>query len=267
MDWDAAYSNSGAVPQAPDYLKRWESAAAAFRGTAANARLDVVYGDADRARYDLFLPDQPAKGLAIFIHGGYWRILSKDSFSHLASGALAHGWAVAIPSYTLCPAIRISGITQQIAEMIEHAADTVPGPVRIAGHSAGGHLASRMACTDVALSKEVSERISHVLSISGVHDLRPLMETGMNADFQLDDDEAEAESPALQIPRPGTHLTAWVGGDELPEFLRQNALIANIWTGLGAACQAVEDTRRHHFDVIEALADPRSPLTRCWLDD
>ena len=34
------------------------------------------------------------------------------------------------------------------------------------------------------------------------------------------------------------------------------------WAGLGAATECVIDPGRHHFDVIEGLADPASPLMR-----
>ena len=36
--------------------------------------------------------------------------------------------------------------------------------------------------------------------------------------------------------------------------------------GLGAATECVIDPGRHHFDVIEGLADPASPLMRRLLD-
>jgi arylformamidase len=53
----------------------------------------------------------------------------------------------------------------------------------------------------------------------------------------------------------------WVGADERPEFRRQSALLANVWTGLGARTRAVEALGRHHFDVVADLTDAGSPLT------
>jgi arylformamidase len=122
-----------------------------------------------------------------------------------------------------------------------------------------------MVCRDTPLPQGVQARIAHVLTISGVHDLRPLLRTAINADLRLDPAEAQGESPALQEPLPGTRLTAWVGAGERPEFIRQTELIANIWTGLGAATRTVHDPGRHHFDVIDGLAEPDSPILRGWL--
>ena len=43
--------------------------------------------------------------------------------------------------------------------------------------------------------------------------------------------------------------------------MRQSELIANIWSGLGAAAKCVRLTGRHHFDVISELTDSDSALT------
>jgi len=154
-----------------------------------------------------------------------------------------------------------------VAAAIAAAAGRVGGPVRLAGHSAGGHLVTRMICAGTHLPPEVILRIVHVLSISGVHDLRPLLRTAMNADFRLTGASAAAESPALLVPVEGIPVTAWVGGDERPEFVRQTTLLANIWTGMGMDMRQVIEPGRHHFDVIDSLAEPDGALTECLLGD
>ncbi|MFO8212416.1 hypothetical protein R2K36_33690, partial [Pseudomonas aeruginosa] len=86
-------------------------------------------------------------------------------WSHLAAGPLARGWAVAMPGYTLCPENRIAGITRQVARAVETIARAQAGPLRLTGHSAGGHLVSRLVCADAPLSEEVRDRVGHVVSI------------------------------------------------------------------------------------------------------
>jgi hypothetical protein len=88
----------------------------------------------------------------------------------------------------------------------------------------------------------------------------------MNDTLRMDAAEAATESAALQTPIEGLSLCCWVGEEERPEFRRQNALLANIWTGLGARTKAVEAPGRHHFGVIEELADPASGLIEAWVD-
>ncbi|PWC56478.1 esterase [Azospirillum sp. TSH7] len=268
VDWDDAYSNSAYIPGGDTYPARWAERAAAFRveiAGAGRAELDLPYGDGERERYDLFRPEGAPKGTVVFVHGGYWMAFDKGRWSHLAAGPLARGWAVAMPSYTLCPENRIAGITRQVARAVEAIAAAEAGPLRLTGHSAGGHLVSRLACADAPLSEEVQDRVGHVVSISGLHDLRPLLNTGMNATLRLDEAEAAAESPALLRPRPGTGITCWVGAAERPEFVRQSELLANVWLGLGVATALRLAEARHHFDVIDDLTDPDSELVQTLL--
>lgn len=269
-DWDNAYANGANIAGGERWPGLWVDPATAFRTArvaAGRAELDIAYGPAERNQLDLFLPDGEAKGLVVFIHGGFWLRLDKSFWSHLATGPLANGYAVAMPSYTLCPDIRISGIVREIGAAVEKAASMVEGPIRLTGHSAGGHLATRMITATSPLPEAVRSRIVNTVSISGVHDLRPMMATAMNGDLKIDAAEAMAESPALLVPMDGARVTCWVGAAERAEFRRQNALLANIWTGLGAATDAVEEPDRHHFDVIDGLAQADHPLTRCLLTD
>jgi acetyl esterase/lipase len=264
-DWTDAYSNGIHIAGSDRWPAAWAEPARAFRETLlgdGRARLDLAYGEGERNRFDLFLPQGAPKGLAVFVHGGYWQSFDKSYWSHLAAGPLAHGHAVAMPSYTLCPEIRIGGIVAEIGAAITAAAAMVQGPVMLTGHSAGGHLVSRMASATSPLPGSVVSRIRHVVSISGVHDLRPLMRAAINANLRIDEAEALAESPALLRPADNIRLTCWVGGAERAEFVRQNALLANIWTGLGAETATVEAPDKHHFNVIDGLADPTHPLTR-----
>jgi acetyl esterase/lipase len=165
-----------------------------------------------------------------------------------------------MPSYDLAPTVSIADITRQIAAATEKAATLVDGPIRLSGHSAGGHLVTRMVCRDSPLARRVRRRVDAVVSISGLHDLRPLLRTTMNAELGLDKTEAMAESAALQEPIDSIRLICWVGAGERPEFIRQSDLLANIWTGLGIETSVVHAPGRHHFDVIDDLADAQSGL-------
>lgn len=268
-DWNAAYTNWPHIPESGRWPAAWIEPAQAFRDTLTShrKRLDLAYGGQPRNRFDLFLPEVAPQGLVVFVHGGYWMRFDRTHWSHLAAGPLAQGWAVAQPGYTLCPDIRITGIVAEVAQAVEAAAALIDGPIRLVGHSAGGHLATRLACADTGLSRQTRRRIAAVLSISGVHDLRPLLGVGFNDTLKLDAEEAARESPALQVPLPGVRLTCWVGSAELAEFVRQSALLANVWTGLGAATALVVEPDRHHFNVVDGLADPEHALTRALLAD
>jgi arylformamidase len=260
MEFDAAYDNAGHVASSATYPPKWAAAAAAFRDAlGARARLDLPWGAGERHGFDLFGPESgQAKGLLVFVHGGYWRRFDRSFWSHLAAGPLAHGWAVAMPSYDLCPTVRVSDITAQMVRAVTAAAAEVAGPIRLAGHSAGGHLVARLGVPRM-LPEAVAARLARIVPISPVADLRPLLRTSMNDDLQLDAAEAEAESPVLQ-PRPVAPVTVWVGAAELPAFVDQAG-----WLGTAWGAEVVRSPGEHHFSVVEPLADPESALTRACL--
>ncbi|MCA0995271.1 alpha/beta hydrolase [Alloyangia pacifica] len=265
MDLSDAYANAAHIEGAADYPPRWSAAAEVFRGEmqAAGRLRSLSYGEGERQALDLFLPEGTPRGLVVFVHGGYWLKFDRSVWSHLAAGPLAQGWAVAMPSYDLCPDVRISEITRQIAAAVTVAAGEVAGPLRLTGHSAGGHLVARMLAPGL-LPAAVAERIAGVVPISPLSNLAPLMQTDMNAGLKLDAAEAEAESPIHQ-PAPRVPVTVWVGGDERPVFLDQARWLGEAWSG--GDCDVVIDPGLHHFNVIDGLAEASSPLCRAVTGD
>ena len=262
-DPDDAYENRAHIPNADGHLAAWPADAAAFRATQAGAGIDLAHGDAARARHDLFPPAGgigAARGLAAFIHGGYWVALSKDDFSHMAAGLMQRGWAVAVIGYTLAPQARIAEITQEVAAAMRRLAETGGGPLRLVGHSAGGHLVSRMMCDDIDLGATATQRLDRVVSVSGLHDLRPLRHLAKNGLWRLDDEESRAESPLLRTPRAGIDLVCVAGADERPEFIRQNAILPLAWQGLGVNCHSQLLAGHHHFSIIDTMAQADSRL-------
>ena len=256
MELDDAYANTAYIPGADAYPEKWAQAAASFRAQC-QCELDLAYGEGPRLRYDLFHPPRLSKGLVVFVHGGYWLRFDKSFWSHLAAGPLAHGWTVAMPSYTLCPEVRITDIRREVMASIASIALRVPGPIRLVGHSAGGHLVARASVPKSGARWQ--DRLERTVPISPVADLGPLLRTSMNADLKLDEAEVKSESPVCQ-PKPSVPVTVWVGSDERPVFLEQAEALATAWQ-----CEKVIAAGKHHFDVIEALADPDSALTKAVL--
>jgi arylformamidase len=243
-----AYQNAAFIPDGMTYPARWAADAAAFR--AKHPPETIPYGPTDRQALDLFRPADP-RGLLVFIHGGYWKQFHRHDWSHLAAGALARGWAVAMPSYDLCPAVRIADITRQMRAALQTAMAHIPGPTVLTGHSAGGHLTARLAATP---------GLSRAVPISPLSNLAPLMATDMNATLRIDGPEAAAESPMLH-PRPSTPTHIWVGADERPAFLDQARWLATAWKAPLTVAPG-----QHHFNVIDGLADAGSPLMTALLE-
>ncbi len=266
---DQQYDNRARVPDHPRILDGWAAASAHVRANAPQARLGLRYGPGDGETLDLFPPGAPVAGGApvlVFIHGGYWRSLDKDDFSFIAPVFNSAGALVMVPNYALCPAVSIEHIALQMARAVvwalDHAAEHGGDPSRIAlvGHSAGGHLATMLlTCRWKELDPELPlQPLAGALSISGLYDLEPLRHTPrVQGDLRLTPASVARLSPAF-FPRPkNTRLFAVVGLDESDEFLRQNALIRDVWGPTAVpVCETVPGT--NHFNVLNGLADPGS---------
>jgi arylformamidase len=131
----------------------------------------------------------------------------------------------------------------------------------VAGHSAGGHLTAMMMAAlwpayDPRLPKDL---FKGGLAISGIYDLRPLLQAAwLNADLKLDEAAALKSSPAFLPPATRAPVMTCVGGDESSEFRRQNALLGERWQAVFAGDIPMPGT--HHFSVLDGLADPASAL-------
>jgi len=253
---DAAYDNSAAVANSGELLADFEARSARLRA-ARPEHLDLRYGTAERNRIDYFAASAPGP-LLVFIHGGYWQMRRKETFSFLAEGPLAHGIHVAMAGYTLAPEKSLAGIVDEIRSALNwlarHAADYGGDPQRImvSGWSAGGHLAALMLDAPV---------IRAGLAISGIFDLEPVRLNYLNAKLGLDTAEARRLSPLFNLPARSAPLILACGGGELPELQRQSADCAAARVLAGLPGRLVRLPHLNHFTILEELARPAGQLT------
>ena len=267
LDYEAEYNNRARVPEHPDIFSRWARDAQAFRAdasTESRAELGIGYGTSPRQIIDLFAPAGGTQApLAMFVHGGYWRSLEPQMFSHMARGLNARGVCVAVAGYDLCPQVRITDIVGQVRQACLYLWHRFGRRVLVSGHSAGGHLAACMLATDwKSFAPDVpADLVPCAYSVSGVFDLAPLCGVSMNADLRLDEAEAQAMSPCGWPVTQGRVLDVVVGAQESSEFLRQSRNIADVWRRGGAETRYEELAGMNHFTVLDAMADADSAMT------
>ena len=175
---DAAYNNTDAVKNSAELNEARINASAAFR-KAHPQHLDLRYGPRERNVWDLFPaadPTRPASSSSMAATGS---ATASDQFASLIAGPCAHGWAAALPGYTLAPDASLTEIVAEINAALDWLAANGPahgitGKVVLSGWSAGGHLTA--ACLG-------HSRVSAGLSISGVFELGPIRDTYLNEKF------------------------------------------------------------------------------------
>jgi len=267
IDYEAEYNNRARVPEHAEIFAAWTRAAASYRAEAAQdgcAELGIRYGETARQTIDLFRPPNGAtSALALFVHGGYWRSLDPSIFSHMARGLNAHGVAVAVAGYDLCPALSVGDIVEEIRRACHHLWRRCGHRMLVYGHSAGGHLAACMLATDwKRVAPDLpADLVPAACAISGVFDLTPLVGIAMNQDLRLREDEARCVSPLFWTAPQGRTLDIVIGANESDEFLRQSRRLADAWGRAGVAVRLEEMPGANHFTVIDGLADPQSAIT------
>jgi arylformamidase len=261
IDYEAEYNNRIRISDYPSIIARWKSASAVARQVAP-ADLDQPYGPGERQRYDLYHAGEHTAPLIVYIHGGYWQLGSRQDTAFVAHAFNAAGIDIALPSYSLCPAVSVMQIIDELRRCLAVVWTATRKRPVVAGHSAGGHLTAAMLATDWSTVPGVPPDLVRAgCAISGVFELAPLITTTMNVAMRLDHDAAAAASPLLWPPPPaGRTLVAAVGGEETPEFHRQSRAMTERWASAGVATEYMSISGANHFTVVDELTRPDSAL-------
>ncbi len=264
---DRMYNNRERVPEHPAHFRRWAAESADAMRTQQR-ELDIRYGGGPREHLDIFPTAQPDAPVLFFIHGGYWRALDKRDHSFIAPAFTQEGACVVIPNYALCPAVTVPEIVMQMVRALAWTWRNIarrggdPSRITVVGHSAGGHLAAMMmACVWPVYGRDLpADLVKGALSISGLHDLDPIMHSPfLQSSLHLTKQQVRQASPALLPPPALGRLYALTGGEESEEYLRQNRLMREAWGDERVpVCEALPGL--NHFTVLESLIEPGQRL-------
>jgi len=254
------------VPNAGAIIPDWRKRASATREKYP-PHCDYKYGPHPRETVDVFHAPN-AKGTVIYIHGGYWRMLSKFETSFVAEHYVAQGYSVVLFNYPLCPDVTVRDIRtctqrafkyvwQQLLTKAERAA------IVVAGHSAGGHLAAYLATVDWSKHGVTENPIAAIVSLSGIFDVAPLIHTSMNVELRLTPEIAEPLNLLQTTPRTTAKLLCAVGADEPEEFHRQSNALAKAWSHLDVEFQSCEAT--NHFTIVDRFSNPDAAIFKTVL--
>ncbi|XP_072176634.1 kynurenine formamidase-like [Diadema setosum] len=241
------------------------------------ADLNVKYGSNDRQKCDLYYPGNHEKDdpVLLFLHGGYWQeeSVSKENNALVVPPLIKHGVVVCVMEYTLAPKCLVADIVAEIEQGVMFAARRFPDTrgLYLAGHSAGGHLSAMMLSVDWSCRlQERANVIKGICLMSGLYDLRPLVETEINDPLSLTLSSASAVSPALlvdAIPQTniGIKVHLPVAEFDPPAFQRQAKDYCELLTARGMDAVTMVVPGRDHFDEITEMHQEESFLQQVLL--
>lgn len=269
---DREYSPSSCIQDINVYLRQYAQLSDSVRASNDHSP-DLRFGPDDAQVLDLFLPksgDLPA--LQVFVHGGYWQLLSKEESSFAASMFVNQGIAFAAVNYTLAPHKTLSGIVDEIETAIAWLFKNADGlgfdanRIHVSGSSAGAHLAAMLLSTDWSRLGVPQNAIKGICAVSGVYDLEPVRLTYVNEKVGMDEDVARSMSPQKLEPVNVCPVILAYGDNETNEFKRQTDDYANHLRARHFDVEFAEISNRNHFDIILDLTDAESWLGRKTLE-
>lgn len=250
----------------PDaYLVAYAEASRAARQRHPD-HLTGSYGSHPLQSLDVFRTSLPKAPVQVFIHGGGWRMLTKDESSFAADGFVPGGVLTVAISYRLLPEVALDDVVQDACAAMRWIHANVaalggdPDRIFISGHSAGAHLCAMIVAEQGgSLPRNL---VKGALLLSGNYDLEPLRLSARNRILGLDHSTARRNSPMHRVPSPGTDVIVSWGAGESGQYKDQGRELAATWRGHGLSCEEIEVPALNHLQVVLELANPDSLLTR-----
>ncbi|RWR31001.1 alpha/beta hydrolase [Sinirhodobacter populi] len=265
----------------PDYDARATVSGARFAALMAEYRAGtercahwlrhsgVVYDRQSGQKLDIYGPAGQGLPVFVFIHGGYWRALSRHDSGMMAGMLAERGIATVAVDYQLAPGATLTEILRQVRSALAfvfhegRACGLDPARIHVGGSSAGGHLAAALASDDwqdgFGLPRDV---VKSALPVSGLFELAPIAAAFPQDWLWLSEADVAALSPARHLPRPDLPVTVARAAAEAPGFERQSRAYAAALRAQGNPVTELEIPARNHFDVLMDLADPEAALSR-----
>jgi arylformamidase len=234
------------------------------------------YGPSEDEVLDLYPPvmaagEKSGAPVHVFIHGGAWRLLTKEESAFPAPAFVENGVVYVALNFATIPKVRLPDMVEQCRRAIVWLHRNAwrfggdPNRLHLSGHSSGGHLAAVVLTTDWKKYGLPEAALRSGLCASGMYDLAPVLLSARSSYVKLDKAEEDALSPMRHLDRVNCPIAVAYGDGETPEFKRHARDFA---AALKARHHAtlVEGKGLNHFEMGLTLGKPDGLLGKIALD-
>jgi arylformamidase len=246
---DDQYEQRAWVPHADEIIGRYSEASNAVRKRIGEPKTER-YGPTTVETLDIY---GKGKKAFVFVHGGAWKRQSSREQAFPAEPIIEAGAAYVALNFAPLPTVTLREMVDQVCRGIDWVKKNLSDSVVLCGHSSGGHLGG---CALTRLPY-----IKSALLVSGIYDLLPVRLSARNEYVRLDERLEYEYSPIRHVEKIRCPVTVGWAEKESAEFYRQSKEFADK---LGAP--TIIGKGLNHFEIIETMADPRSPLGRAALN-
>ena len=188
---ERGYNNRAAVPEHPEWFAKYVELSAAAR--IATGTCSTCATAPRRCKRSIsFFPRVRRGARSCSSTAGTGARSTSPITGSSPAPMVDQGIAVVVANYDLCPSVSIAKIVDECCRLMVWVAKEGPrhgapaDNVVVGGHSAGGHLAAMMFATDWGALGLPRDPFVAGMTLSGVHDLKPLVLSSYNADLRAD---------------------------------------------------------------------------------
>lgn len=251
---DEQYEQRAWVPHADEIIKRYGVASDKVRERLGMPRSEP-YGPTAPETLDIYGSGEKA---FVFVHGGAWKRQRSWENAFAAEPIVRAGASFVVLNFALLPAVTLPEMVDQVCRGIEWVRQNLSRQLMLCGHSSGAHLG---ACALTRLNF-----VRKALLVSGIYDVLPVRLSARNDYVRLNEPLEDEYSPIRHIDRISCPVTVGWAEKESAEFYRQSQEFAAALERSGKLNGMVLGKNLNHFEIIETMADPRSPLGRAALN-
>ena len=185
-----------------------------FVSDSLQVRQDIPYGEFERQTLDVYPTAEAAKGVVVFVHGGYWDSGDKSDYVFLADTLTERGFTTVIVNYRLVPEVTFPSYVKDVALALGWVFKNLDASgkenVFLMGHSAGAQIAALLAfderyLEEVGLS---AGDLSGFVGLAGPYDFLPLSPDDVRSRAALGEGDLTQTQPIN-----------FIDGTEPPTFL------------------------------------------------
>lgn len=220
---------------------------------------DVVYGDHERQRMDVYRPTEPLAGAptVVFFYGGSWQWGYKEGYRFVAQALAEEGYRVVVPDYRLSPEVMFPAFIEDGAAAVARTVELnlADHGLVLMGHSAGAHTAAMLALDERYLADAGVDRrrVMAWIGLSGPYDFLPLQEQEFIDVFGAADGIPETQPVNFVSEEDPPALLIW--GEDDSKVARRN--IESLNAALRSADVPVQVriySKANHYDPLGAFS-------------